>query len=161
MEETWCIKSSKSANSRSQSLCKSNKCHHQKSGSKYIYSTNTNQCVLTIKPNGNPELRLTRREKLYRLDFSWPSLSVGKSFINLIFSQFLRCGDSYWNHVPSLPRGDLQACLHIIFMMFFVQWKLTSGTWSWTTSCWTRRATSRLPTSGCARRESGRGPKQR
>ena len=50
-----------------------NKCHHQKSGSKYIYSTNTNQFVLTTKPNGNPELEDWRDEKNFT-DLTFPGL---------------------------------------------------------------------------------------
>ena len=100
MEGTWCIKSSKSANSRSQSLCKSNKCHHQKSGSKYIYSTNTNQFVLTIKPNGNPELSKTDE--------------TGKTLQTWLFLAFLICWQKFYQSyifsVSMLRRFLLESC---------------------------------------------------
>lgn len=42
--------------------------------------------------------------------------------------------------------------------MVLISEPIVPGTSSWTTFCWTARATARLPTSGCARRASWTAP---
>ena len=134
MEGTWCIKSSKSANSRSQSLCKSNKCHHQKSGSKYIYSTNTNQFVLTTKPNGNPELEDWRDGKNFT-DLTFPGLPylLAKVLSILYFLSFyaaeILIGIMYLHYHGVIYR---HVSTSYSFMMFMFKWKsIPQGPEAW------------------------------
>ena len=102
---------------------------------------------------------------------------TGKTLQTWLFLAFLICWQKFYQSyifsVSTLRRFLLESCtftttgwstgmsphyIHDVHCPIKIN---PTGTWSWTTSCWTRRATSRLPTLGCARRESGRGRKQR